>query len=241
MRRARESRHFDPANRPDTGGHAHQPARARQIGSRSRLRKAGIRIPTFRIDVDDAKPRNLISLLGELAAEHRRNSRIRLCLRAESSGEFPVAVMSELQARSDRRLHRFPIEFMPTRRHLPVTADEYERHLRRRWSLMIAKWDFTKEIELGAQLRGLSCRANAEAAAEPLREEQTGYRSCQRGVKRHVRPHSEKTSCFDHASSLERAVARIQVEPTGGASHARKSSDRAVSTVLLDTPKFRRL
>ena len=62
-------------------------------------------------------------------------------------GEYPVVVMSEL--RPDLiAVSTAPIEFIPTFRHLPFRADEYERYVQRRWSLMLAKWNFGKQIEL---------------------------------------------------------------------------------------------
>jgi hypothetical protein len=102
---------------------------------------------TFTLAEQDAKPRSLIALLGEPPPNvvEVLESVASAC---RASGEFPVAVMSELRPGLIATA-TVPIEFMPARRYLPVTAGEYERHLRRRWSLMMAKWEFAKHIEMG--------------------------------------------------------------------------------------------
>jgi hypothetical protein len=96
--------------------------------------------------VKEAMPRTLISILGVAPANVGEiiQSVVAAC---QQRGEYPVAVLSELLpaviAQSD-----VPIEFMPSRRYLPGDSQAYERYLRRRWSLMLAKWNFARQIEL---------------------------------------------------------------------------------------------
>jgi hypothetical protein len=121
--------------------------------------------------IEDAKPRSLISALGDppLNLGEMLESVAFACRR---KGEFPVAVVSELRP-GLIAASTVPIEFLPTRRYLPVRPDEYERHVRRRWSLMIAKWEFSKQIELllsfeaflAEQMYGMPAE---QAAKEPL-------------------------------------------------------------------------
>jgi hypothetical protein len=101
----------------------------------------------FALAEEDARPRSLIALLGDPQANVGEvlESVAAAC---RNNGEFPVAVMSELRPGLIAAV-TVPVEFMPARRYLPVTAAEYERHLRRRWSLMMAKWEFAKHIEMG--------------------------------------------------------------------------------------------
>jgi len=123
--------------------------------------------------VEDAKPRSLISALGSpprgigevlesVAFTCRRN------------GEFPVAVMSELLPELIA-VSTMPIEFLPTRRYLPVRTDEYERHIRRRWSLMIAKWQFAKQVELSIDLETFLATQLQEADPAPAMQEVADY------------------------------------------------------------------
>jgi hypothetical protein len=102
---------------------------------------------TFALAEQNTKPRSLIALLGEPPANVAEvlESVASAC---RANGEVPVAVMSELRPGLIAAA-TVPIEFMPARRYLPVSAAEYERHLRRRWSLMMAKWEFAKHIEMG--------------------------------------------------------------------------------------------
>ena len=98
---------------------------------------------------DDARPRTLISFLGALP-ENVAEILDATSEATRNRGEFPVAIMSEL--RPDLISGgAAPIEFLPARRHLPLLdADAYERYVRRRWSLVMAKWSFADQIELGA-------------------------------------------------------------------------------------------
>lgn len=97
--------------------------------------------------VEDAKPRSLIAMLGD-PPPNVGDILESVASACRANGEFPVAVMSELRP-GLIAMATVPIEFMPTRRYLPVREDEYERHLRRRWSLMMAKWEFAKHLEMG--------------------------------------------------------------------------------------------
>jgi hypothetical protein len=119
---------------------------------------------------EDAKPRTLISVLGELSPNVGEMLES-VALACRVTGEFPVAIMSELRPELIS-VATMPIEFLPTRDYLPVEAHEYDRHVRRRWSLIIGKWEASKQIELGlgfeaflaAELRKpsvSSCRADA--------------------------------------------------------------------------------
>ena len=123
--------------------------------------------------VNEAMPRILISLLG--SAPDNVGEVIRSVATAcRQRGEYPVAVLSELLpdviAQSD-----IPIEFMPSRRYLPGEDGAYERYLRRRWSLMLAKWNFARQIELqlgfdeflAEELGGVAQRSTDQALASP--------------------------------------------------------------------------
>jgi hypothetical protein len=68
------------------------------------------------------------------------------------NAEFPVVVLSEL--RPDLiAASSAPFEFIPTRSHLPsLPPESYERYVRRRWSLIIAKWDISSEIALSSTI-----------------------------------------------------------------------------------------
>jgi hypothetical protein len=124
--------------------------------------------------IEDAKPRSLISVLGD-APPNIAEVLEAVALACRGNGEFPVAVMSELRPNLIA-LSTVPIEFMPTRRYLPVRADEYERHARRRWSLMIAKWEFTKQIELSLGFEAFLAEQMHAATAELAKQEQfVGY------------------------------------------------------------------
>ena len=98
-------------------------------------------------EAEDSKPRCLISFLGKLP-ENIAEILDTVVVACRNRGEFPVVTMSEL--RPDLiAVNSAPIEFIPTRHHLSLlTADEYERYVRRRWSLIVAKWSFANEIEL---------------------------------------------------------------------------------------------
>jgi hypothetical protein len=105
----------------------------------------GIRL-ALKSQSEDAKPRTLISALGERSAKvgEMLESVAHAC---RASGEFPVAVMSELRPELIL-MSTVPVEFLPTREYLPVEAHEYDRHVRRRWALIIGKWQASKQIEL---------------------------------------------------------------------------------------------
>lgn len=95
---------------------------------------------------DEAKPRTLITFLGEPPANIAEilNS---VAVACQLRGEYPIAAMSEL--RPDLiAVSPVPIEFLPTFDHLAVKADEYERYLHRRWSLLLAKWNISRQIDL---------------------------------------------------------------------------------------------
>lgn len=94
----------------------------------------------------EARPRTLISFLAE-PPDNIGEIVISVAYACELRGEYPVLVMSELRA-GLIAASTVPIEFMPTRRHLPFDPDEYERYVGRRWSLMMAKWSFTRQIDL---------------------------------------------------------------------------------------------
>ncbi len=125
--------------------------------------------------VEDAKPRCLISVLGTPPRDIGEvlESVAFVCRR---NREFPVAVMTELPP-GLIAASTMPIEFLPTRDHLPVRPDEYERHIRRRWSLMIAKWQFAKQIELSIDLETFLAQQlqGAEPTAPALRQRVADY------------------------------------------------------------------
>ena len=96
--------------------------------------------------VEEAKPRSLITFLGE-PPENIGEIIASVAFACRLRGEYPVVVMSELKP-DLIAVSTAPIEFIPTFRHLPFRPDEYERYVQRRWSLMLAKWSFGKQIEL---------------------------------------------------------------------------------------------
>jgi len=96
--------------------------------------------------IEQAKPRSLITFLGD-PPENVGEIVGSVVFACRLRGEYPVAVMSEL--RPDMiAVSTAPIEFIPSFRHLPMKTDEYERYVQRRWALMLAKWNFGKQIEL---------------------------------------------------------------------------------------------
>jgi hypothetical protein len=123
----------------------------------------------------EAMPRTLISILG--AAPGNVGEIIRSVAAAcRQRGEYPVAVLSELLpeviAESD-----IPIEFMPSRRYLPGAGGAYERYLRRRWSLMLAKWNFASQIELQLGFDEFLA-AELSSSAQPSTDQALASASC---------------------------------------------------------------
>ncbi|GLS29169.1 hypothetical protein SAMN04488498_101715 [Mesorhizobium albiziae] len=97
--------------------------------------------------IDEAKPRCLITYLG-VPTENVGEILNSVADACQLRGEYPVVVMSEL--RPDLiAVNMVPMEFIPTLRYLPFAPSEYEHYARRRWSLMLTKWNFLKQIELG--------------------------------------------------------------------------------------------
>ncbi|TCU24660.1 hypothetical protein EV130_106253 [Rhizobium azibense] len=101
--------------------------------------------------VEEAKARSLISVLGVMPANLREilDAAVEAC---RANGEFPVVVLSEL--RPDlTAASSAPLEFLPTRGYLPSLSPEiYGRYARRRWSLILAKWDISSEIALSSTI-----------------------------------------------------------------------------------------
>ena len=97
-----------------------------------------------------------------------------------------------------------PIEFIPTFRHLPSRPDEYERYVQRRWSLMLAKWNFSKQIELNMSFDDFVADQLAPQQNSPER-----LHPCQQLVKRTGRPHGED-ELLDRLRRLDRAVDELQ-------------------------------
>jgi hypothetical protein len=120
--------------------------------------------------IEDTKPRSLISALGD-PLSNLGEVLESVAFACRTKGEFPVAVISELHP-GLIAASTVLIEFMPTRRYLPVRPDEYERHVRRRWSLMIAKWEFTKQIDLSLDFEAFLAEQMYGVAAEPAGPEQ---------------------------------------------------------------------
>ena len=123
---------------------------------------------------EDARPRSLISMLGDLPPNAGEMIEA-VAAACREQGEFPVAVLSDL--RPDLiAASTLPIEFMPTRRYLPVRADEYERHVRRRWALLVAKWEFARQIELSPGFDAfLAAELHGVAAAPARLAPRAGY------------------------------------------------------------------
>ncbi len=95
----------------------------------------------------ETRPRILISLLGDTPPNIAEilDAVATACREAQ---EFPVIAMSELRPDLIAGTAA-PIEFLPSRRHLRLLRDdEYQRYVRRRWALIMAKWNFASEIEL---------------------------------------------------------------------------------------------
>lgn len=95
---------------------------------------------------DQKKPRTLITYLGA-PPENIGEIIASVAIVCQRKGEYPVAVMSELRP-DVIATSAIPIEFIPTWRHLPFGADVYSRYVHRRWSLMLAKWNFAQQIDL---------------------------------------------------------------------------------------------
>jgi hypothetical protein len=119
---------------------------------------------------DEAKPRSLISYLGE-PPESIGDILNSVAVACQLRDEYPVVVMSELRPDLIAAI-LVPIEFIPTRRHLPFAASEYEHYVRRRWSLMLTKWNFLKQIELGKSFDDFISDQLKEAHGSP---EVAGY------------------------------------------------------------------
>lgn len=94
-----------------------------------------------------ALPRCLVSLLGN-APDNAGDVLDSVLTACRARQEFPVVVMSTLDPLLVA-VTPAPIELMPPRAYLRVLDDaEYERYLRRRWGLLLAKWGFAAEIQL---------------------------------------------------------------------------------------------
>jgi len=115
-----------------------------------------------------AMPRMLISILGAAPASVGEIIQS-VAAACRQRGEYPVAVLSELLpeiiAQSD-----IPIEFMPSRHYLPGDGEAYERYLRRRWSLMLAKWNFAGQIELQMSFDDFLAGELGETSRSPERQ-----------------------------------------------------------------------
>ncbi|MBB4275385.1 hypothetical protein [Rhizobium mongolense] len=100
---------------------------------------------------EEARPRSIISVLGMMPANLPEilDTAVEAC---RANGEFPVVVLSEL--RPDLiAASSAPLEFLPTRSYLPSLSPEiYGRYARRRWSLILAKWDISSEITLSSTI-----------------------------------------------------------------------------------------
>jgi hypothetical protein len=122
-------------------------AKARSLGAEDATADPGAQIAYVLTDaVEQAKPRSLVTFLGELP-DNIGEILTSVAFACRLRGEYPVVVMSELKPELIA-VSTAPIEFIPTFRHLPMKVDEYERYIQRRWSLMLAKWNFAKQIEL---------------------------------------------------------------------------------------------
>ena len=98
-----------------------------------------------------AVDRVLISFLGPV--EPSREAQIEAAARAvETDGRQPVIVVNDLPIPyliASRR----PVELLPTRGQLGVLSGaEYEAYLRRRWTILRAKWAIRRDIVLGETL-----------------------------------------------------------------------------------------
>lgn len=105
----------------------------------------------FHDPTHEVNPRSLISVLGTMPDNlvDILDTAVQAC---RANAELPIIVLSELRldliaARSA------PMEFIPTRGHLPsVPAENYGRYIRQRWSLIMAKWDISNEIALSSSI-----------------------------------------------------------------------------------------
>lgn len=118
----------------------------------------------------DARPRTLISFLGDLpeTIAEMMETQADIC---RGSGGFPVAVVSEL-CPDLIAAGTMPIEFLPPRSHLALLElDDYERYVRRRWELLLAKWNFRDELEYGLSFEAFlaeQLRASGTAVGQAL-------------------------------------------------------------------------
>ena len=159
--------------------------------------------------VEEAKPRSLITFLGE-PPENIGEILTSVAFACRLRGEYPVVVMSELKP-DLIAVSTAPIEFIPTFRHLPSRPDEYERYVQRRWSLMLAKWNFGKQIELNVSFDDF-----VAAQLAPRRNSPDAYTLASELVKRTGRPHGED-ELLDRLRRLECPVRRTSAAPSGGA------------------------
>lgn len=99
----------------------------------------------------DGQARCLISFLGPLE-EHGADMIDAAVESARDAGQVPVAVICEL--RPDLATTRdYPIDFLPMRAHVPILDRwSYDRYVRRRWDIMLLKWDCSHHIQLGVDL-----------------------------------------------------------------------------------------
>lgn len=110
---------------------------------------------TVRLELNDTAadrlPRCLISYLEPLD-ENGADIVDAAVQGAREDGRYAVAVVCEL--RPDLSTSRdFPIDFLPRREHLPMLDQlSYARYIRRRWDIMLAKWDCGHHIQLGPSL-----------------------------------------------------------------------------------------
>lgn len=105
----------------------------------------------------DSDPRSrpavrvLISALGPSVPN--REDQIRTVAAATlAGGQQPVVVATHLST-TFLVAEQFPVEILPLRSDLKALSDaEYDAYLRRRWTLILAKWAIAEEIDLGAEL-----------------------------------------------------------------------------------------
>lgn len=99
------------------------------------------------------RPRTLISLLGPVPAAQEA-AVLAVAAKVAASGRRPVLCGSGLSL-GVLVDGTFAVELLPRRSDLAVLSDaEYAAYLRRRWDILLAKWQITEEICLGQDFAG---------------------------------------------------------------------------------------
>lgn len=128
-------------------------ARTAAADPESRAPATPVRNPLLYIDDDPAtrsQSRVLISALGA-AVPNREDQLLGVAAAIVAGGQRPVLAATHLST-AFLVAQRHPVEIVPMRADLHALSDsEYASYLRRRWTLILAKWAITEAIDLGLE------------------------------------------------------------------------------------------